>query len=437
MADPSGRIPQRDFVKEWQAIKDQSSPFTSSDPKSFEYWFNYFWEESRQAFDLTEVNRARLCIIFKMVAEKKGPKFEVSSTYKTLMTVDNKLEVLTWMLKIGFKKIPLTGSVPQGKQQGQTVQGLDQAVEAKILFAQDANLLKAPNEVLHLGFRGDTRSYEQLVPSGGFTARARAWKQDVFSRFGFDQPWNPFSLPENQGCLFLRKGKSKDNCIHTVVSIASKLEDIMPYPMLHDTSLFELGRTPFDQWPPGDTIVRGNFTVKVIRKIGGVIEYVTNDIKVFVVSVDASKAFDTEGWQGGLEDENQKKLVANPFPERAVDVIPTENILAEVTIERHYFFAGDELQLFDVVFKNMRILPDEKTVDQRFGDGTAAAILSKIRSLEGKCKHLYASAKQLFLKPKPQGLQPVTSTTSCPYCGQNVVPARLEAHKKWCDKRPK
>jgi hypothetical protein len=289
--------------------------------------------------------------------------------------------------------------------------------------------------IITIGFRGDGRSYEDLVTTGGFKARARSNGQDVFNWYGFNKPWHPFSLEVYAKSLFLRKGHNKDNCLHTVVSIGFEFDELVAYPLLTDEHLFPPCTKLLKDWTQQDIAAAGmhKWQVRAVPPTPGAIDHIEHELRIYVVRLDQSRGFGTQDWQ--------KKMGGdNPFPEIAVDQVSISNILAEIVLTRRYFHnnqPGYEFELYDVEFKSTRLLPSEQILKLRFGDQFPLLLAERLRGLERSAKAYRAAAKQKYERSKLAASAPVASGArkgNCQFCGQYA--ANLNIHESGCIKNP-
>jgi hypothetical protein len=294
---------------------------------------------------------------------------------------------------------------------------VDRAVDAATLFIEKVAVAADPSAArMSIGFRGDGRSYEDIVTQNGFHVRARSSGQNVYKSYGLDQPWHPFNDPLYAKSLFLRKGKDKDNCLHTVVSVAAKFFTSLDYPILSDGTLFLPGQTPLPKWTQkeiGDALSH-RFKVRAVKGANGLVEQLEHDGRLFVVRLDGSQAFSTEQWQRDIGGKN-------PCPERAVNAIPLENILAEVSYTRLFFDENGQLTFYDFRVNDIRLLPNEDVLKSRFGDGFPNQFRLKMNQLIGEAKNNLRDAKLNFEKAKLKAAGGnvtgvVLSPGKCPYC---------------------
>jgi hypothetical protein len=287
-----------------------------------------------------------------------------------------------------------------------------------------------------IGFRGDGRPYEDLVTAGGFLARARSDGQKIFKECGFDKPWHPFGLEVYRNSLFLRKGHNKDNCLHTVVSIGVEFNDLVAYPLLTDPQHFPLCRIPLRQWTQKEIneALAHKWKVRTVWLKPNVIDHIEHELRIYVVRVDHSSGFSTQGWQRKLNGDN-------PFPEIAVNQVRLNDILAEIVLTRRYFHPGDAgspFELYDLKFQTIRLLPSDLVLSMRFGDQFPAILRAKLSGLEQAAKvfrsqsyHTYENAKRNDFTPL---VAKVAHTTACRYCGKVV--AAVNIHEKGCPSNP-
>ncbi|MBL8174850.1 MAG: hypothetical protein JNK48_09270 [Bryobacterales bacterium] len=353
----------------WDEIKEVVHPFGAAhganDSKEFGYWFNYFWVEAREAHDLNAAGQTQLCDAFFAVLESDGNKGFQPSPQFAAMDNTKKQNVLLKVMRIGFKRIQVGEAPPSLAAR---------AVDAKTLFAVDIKDKGLLVRRLPLGFRGDNRDFSALAKSG-FVTRSRSVQEKIHSDYGMDQEWHPFHLPIYRDSLFLRKGKSKDNCLHTVISVASSLEEMLPYPLLSDASLFKLANSDPASWGSSEIdYVQSHFMGLTIVREGGAtgpIDKITTVKNVYVLDMSSGSAYDTAGFQQSLN-------VGNPFPERAVDRVLPEQIIGLLKVRKSYFYRRTSTPgvwtMFDVESLGFQFLTAETLIQSRFGALTPSQI---------------------------------------------------------------
>nr|MCU0229468.1 hypothetical protein [Bryobacterales bacterium] len=284
----------------WNSIKGIETPFGANhgatDSKQFGYWFNYFWTEAREAYDLNPAAQAQLCDAFFAVLEADGNGGYRPTDRYAAMDNTQMQNVLLKVLRVGFKRVHV-GEQKKGPFSA------PQALDAKSMFALQVSGNGEARRTLPIGFRGDNRKPGDLK-DGGFMARARSLKSTVHSNYGMNQAWHPFNLPVYANSLFLRKGKSKDNCLHTVISVASSLEEMLPYPLLSDPSLFGLAFKDPATWTSDDVNYVKNHWLgsQIVRdsEPNGRIDKLTTTKNIYILNMGLGQAFDTQAWQQSL-----------------------------------------------------------------------------------------------------------------------------------------
>lgn len=413
---------------QWESIKDVKSPFLGSaatETAGFGYWFNYLWEEARNVDELSVGDQARLCEAFFAVLMPIDGAGGSSFTPRTGAIDDMaRLRVLRTLLVVGFERISLDGAMSSGKVGVKA----NQAINAEHVFVERMQYTsKSQEQTIHLGFRADSRDYDTLVRQNGLLPRARSAGQDVHRAYGLNKPWNPFSLGVYSNSMFLRKGSNKDNCLHTVVSIGLEFAELLPYPLLSDASLFKLANKPLKTWTAQDEAeaLAHRYKVRAVRtKPAGDIDHVESELSIYVLSMDQSRSFSTKAWQG-------RKGVENPFPEAAVDHVPTESILAEVLLTRKHFFDSDGLSFFDFKVTSIRLLPSPEKLQARFDDAFPTLIEARVQQLERSARGTWAMARARYDKvmSQPTGPGGAAKGKLCDVCGKTFKPILFRTHE--------
>jgi hypothetical protein len=394
---PNTRARAPEFVAEWTRIAKHGG-FPDPARGSFEFWFNYFWSEAvrRSAFpnagggpvavtrgDLTEAEKVALSEAWHRVFEFVGtpPQPRARATVVAL-TDREKFAILRALLLVGFKRVPLSG--PRSAWHGAKLGGATRPEER--LAAVPATELQVVHTLaaltgdnrLPLAFRSDDRTYEELMRAEGFHSRARQPHSTIQQEFGLDKAWHPYANPVYQDSLWLRLGATnKDNCLHTVVSVGTRLEKITHFPILGDAvNVFPVkddsGTVPLalkwlDEWTATDVerartyrmATTGREFVRAVRAADGTIDHLEKTVRIHVVHLRGIRGYDTERHFGG----------SDPFPERAVSHVPMANFLAELSVVQRYWFnpGAGALKLYEVVIGQVRLVPDEATVRALLG----------------------------------------------------------------------
>lgn len=403
----------------WDEVSKVRSPSPDSDRGSFGYWFNYFWEEAVTAKDIGTADKSKLCETLLSVFERDG-----SGKWKLRKDFGGKddyfkLKMLRNLLHIGFVRAPYEVG-PKGPNP-------NSAVDARTLFAEQMALAETPGATqLQIGWRGDGRDYAALKAQGGFKARARQDK--ICTEYGLDKPWHPYSLPVYRDAIFLRKGHNVDNCLHTAVSVGTDFKMLVHFPIVTDLSLYTLPVGPIENWKGSEAAtLLARYKIRVGNDQYG--KFLEHDTQIYAVQItEHVKGFHTENFQ--------TRNSSPTFPERSVQEIPIENILARVVVSRRYWWDIQERdpqkhawQLYDVEPKQLDIVGEER-LKSLGGQAAVTAMETHARRkmAEAKSREDIAGdrAKRIRILSQPQtgGKAQAKSAAQCPHCKQ-VLPNAL------------
>jgi len=342
-----------------QQVRDPFQP-TSFTPAraieeySFEWWFNYFWAEARgageaQAGGLGAADeRTFWGVVARLFAPESLPRsdadaqainaagtgLKVRADYDRLGDGDRRA-VLTTLLRLGFEEFPLAF--------------MD---EAASLFAHHVTVPMAvlsTGEVMTtqismaLGYRSDSRPWSAISTQG---VKARSHVPKLVVDMHMDKPWHPFADEAVRNSVWWRKGV-KDNCLHTVISIASTFNDALYFPRIDDGSIYPfkdklLGNgSLLDKWTPEvNQSAKAKRMYLVRAVVNGRQTYMFASLTTILVF-----AFPPNFRAANTEKYQKNRGVANAFPERGVGEIPTEYILAYLDVLRvHHGKTGDDGQ---------------------------------------------------------------------------------------------
>jgi hypothetical protein len=357
----------------WNEIHAIELPFAGDPaPDHFGFWFNYFWSEARLKPGLTEAEKSKLCEMFFSVFEGAGGGFAVQAALATKEDAF-KENILRQILLIGFRRVAVepprlaTYKAAGGRRLAPPPL---RAIDAAQLNWETAIVVSSTKE-LKIGFRADTRSYDDLVLNKGFNARARqdGW---VYTGFAFNQRWNPFSNPVYSQSLFLRLGaKNKDACLYTVVSAGANFREVAHFPILNDygnnfkaqsASGHPLAVKPAEMWNEADILLAAadRMRVRAVKSTTGPgVDHVEKDNHIHVFHTTGLHGFNTQAHFAG----------ADSFPERSMREIPLANLLADIHFIQKWWYRPDsrQLELYELEFSPIRWVPSEQVVEQLVG----------------------------------------------------------------------
>ena len=382
----------------WAEISAIEAPFAGEPaPDQFGFWFNYFWAEARVKPNLTEAEKSKLSDMFFSVITGAAPNF---APIPDLAARDDffKENVLRQILLIGFRRValdpPQTAAYKAAGGRFLAPPPL-KAVDASTLNWEHSVIIFQTNNWrglsgrLFIGFRADTRSYDDLVASKGFNARARqeGW---VYSGYAFNQRWNPFNNPVYSDSMFLRLGeKNKDACLQTVVSTGANFRDVVHFPILNDYGNNFKARSqsgeflavkPAELWTDADIQLAAadRMKVKAVKGTGPGIDHLEKDNHIHVFHTTGLRGFNTADHFGGTD----------KFPERSMENVPLANLLADIHFIQKWWFnpAEGQIVLYDIEFSPIRWVPSEQAVEFAVGTSRRTRPASGYRSRDPGCQ---------------------------------------------------
>ncbi len=310
--------------------------------KTFEGWFNYFY---------TECSDAQRREFFKeCLNPDRTVKGDYASATATVRDAARK-SLLKRMLDAGF--------VAYGQDFLGTTDDLLKPI-----------LADTPLTPLKVGFRGETRPPALVKMQEG--CRSKALVDVLRSKLGMNEPWHPFTDEAVRSKAYYRNGSvNQDNCLFTVVSVATNFETASKFPLMQDLNLEnpdaigtatvlakglvsrvkataaklqdeifrQRGQTPTKRYPDPKP------SVKAERRI---LRCVRMNIYLFTVP---------SGWNTELKQTANK---ATNFPERATLAIPWGNFLARVRCDRIQYDDDDSNRGHLLVVSGYDLLQDHQ-----------------------------------------------------------------------------
>ena len=400
-----GVIAPNDRVVNWPQISSVSKPFNDPSPTEFGFWFNYFWGEAVKAPNLTKAQQVRISEVFLSIftpATTRNPQTGIvtvdqPAAYRlrgdfVTRNWEFQENALRQLLIIGFRRVALTAPPPPKRHGFKMGSGLMVAQEASSL---NFEMVGDPDgERFPIGFRSDTRSYEDLAKHGGFKTRAREDEKSVFyTGSAMDQPWHPFNNPVYKNSLFLRIGeKNKDNCLNTVISVGPNLKDIVHFPILNDAVLIFttksadgqfLALKPLVDWTDADIQLAAAHRYNIeAKKAGGVVDRLEKKNTMHVFHLKGLKGVNTMSYFGGND----------AFNERGMAEVPPDHLLAEIPMTQKYYYRDDKgkIDLFQIDFGQIRWVPSPQVADAKLGRNALLRLGALIEGQLGQVAAIYA-----------------------------------------------
>jgi hypothetical protein len=271
------------------------------------------------------------------------------------------LHVLEQLLKTGFVRVPAaTGT---------------QSPDSSLDVYRSVLTSQLSGRKYILGWRGDSRSVDQLRTAGGFFNKAES--EGYAQKVNLRQTWNPFSQPQNRSDYFYRKRKS-DNCLATIVSISTDFKTATTFPLLNEDYIRPMPQPPL---PTPDEAKRiDDMTLKRHLHVISSNPIVPPQIRIadrqqlYLVIVEGNY-FDTRKAQvraSGGSSSVQGGPEEGGFPEIAVKTVPETGILACASYVRVHH-GLDEHGGITVLYDASRSLPPTLDGCRRYCQSQSAA----------------------------------------------------------------
>ncbi len=445
-------LPPNERAQRWSRIKVIEKPYPEpdgDDKRCFGFWFNYFWAEASTMpeAELSLGDKARLCDTFFAVFDLAAGAPQVRADFAALPD-ERKRALLTTLLVIGFKRVAVTGVVPQARDaigNGGKVMAVARAVNATELMVNKLELNHGGRRAVgvvqgtqvHVGYRSDTREYLAIVADGGMQARARSGMSSVYAECGLDQAWNPLGLEVYANSLFLRRGeKKRDNCLYTVVSVGFTFQQLPDYPVVTSAGDFPLLAKRLKDWNEADILAAQahRWKVRAVKAADGSIDHLEQGMRIYVLRLDEAKGFGTSRWQ-------DVSGVPNPADEIGIQRIKARDILGEVTFKRLIFDesvgkdAPASYTVYSLIDYQFTPRPDAQTLatqfDVSFPDRLAQHMQTQFRGAQA-----YYSGSMARYHRARQAVVAAPARPGCPHCGAAVAAIAMKVHLQLCPKRP-
>jgi hypothetical protein len=289
-----------------------------------EHWFNYFWiNDALGSQDvISEAEKKKFVTVAQefFVYDKAQRKPRLQTELNGLLRNAPAARVCALLeaaLECAFTRVAMPSQASQYDAQMRLVNDFSRWLKDSGTKANRTQM----------GWRCETRTYAQVVNAGGLNRQVDA---EVRRRtLHFDQPWHPFSKPQNLNCFWYRRS-NKDNDNFLVVSVAQNFLTALTFPKLDLTfSSAANGQRDLTRWPPSvqadfkDYIYDIHFTDGTVRR--KIVQHV--NVFLFLVRGDF---FDTQGYQG-----------QGSFPEWGVSNIPRSLIWGAIPVTKVYHGLDD------------------------------------------------------------------------------------------------
>ena len=208
---PGPAAPKKYVAPRKRVIPVKSAyPLSTVAEFSFEYWFNYFYDEVPGRADQEKY--------FLQISPSE-------STYLRANQVPDpkKKQLLEEMMNLGFMAYPTANRL-----------GADEMFES--MRSKVGPPAKAGYELQDLGvrvvFRGDGRSPDQIQRVDGTKPQTRV--PGLASSRNFDKAWHPWNDVNRANRVYYRKGPNQDNCLFSAISVTPNFEVATKFPLLNE-----------------------------------------------------------------------------------------------------------------------------------------------------------------------------------------------------------
>lgn len=217
-------------------------------------------------------------------------------------------------------------------------QGVQAPGRAATLADLASQCFKMVNGRFAFAWRGDTRSWADVLAAGGLHAKVISNSAAFLDRINVKKPWHVFHEERFRNHMYFRRN-SKDNCLDTAVSIS-----IIGHVQAYDGEEFKTNTT-FPQLKLFPEDKRTRMTIRYRSMAGQMVHeqrYVDHvRLYLFMLSP-GTRFFDTylaQGLWGGSQ-----------FPECAVRGVPANDIFGYITFVRVHHGTGQEMnEGFDAI----------------------------------------------------------------------------------------
>jgi hypothetical protein len=311
---PGGVIPRRTYVPQGppRAIPEKN-PYPNHVEYSFEYWFNYFYDELN-------------------ATQKRAFYLQISPAPGTLRTAAHipdgeKRTLLDGMMNLGFRAYEE-----------------NEKMTADAMFASLKSLLRPePSRVM---FRGDSREPAMIKQHMGTKPQTRL--AHLHADRNFDKPWHPWNDITRRNKVYFRNGDvNQDNCLFSAISVTPEFYIATKFPMMHQVTLgkalVEVAMAP--------TVDASRVRSLVSQFNAGATKQMTlpcSRTNIYAVKV-------KKGW-------NTQEFQRDPFPERAYENLRWIDHFAIVKVIRIHY--GDDSNKGHLtVIDSWKLLPDNTSYE--------------------------------------------------------------------------
>jgi hypothetical protein len=285
------------------------------------------------------------------------------------------LDAMEALLRIGFRRVPISKNA--------------------LLATNDtsAEMLKYIKRVDHtrkvqLGWRGDTRSFADLVKSGGFICKAESVAGGYAQGKNMRKPWHPYSKLSIRSDMWYRR-VSADNCTMTITSVTRDCKTGSVFPQLSEVHVFPgtEERAEVQKLVDEGKVARTKLSEVKVREASGketTLLRFADTVQLFLCVLNG-QYFDTFAAQ-----EEYSQTVG--FKEIAMRDVPSDDILGAVTYVRvHHGTTNQEgfTALYDPVAS---VEVSDEVKKRKTAAYSGDALYDAAREEEARAKNTFTAA---------------------------------------------
>ncbi|MGO4880103.1 MAG: hypothetical protein ACLP59_04700 [Bryobacteraceae bacterium] len=292
-------------------------------------WFEYFWVEAKPQQGLFNAEASEIVPFFKEMFQLPAGWDHIDSATipdalvpkKTWANVSNRalFDCMMALLNAGFRRITMNHNIEYSPTDTST----DLA-----RYRQKFN----HSQKIDLGWRGDTRSFQDIQDAGGFRSMSESEHQNFAADHNMRAAWHPYSRPAVRQDIWYRRASS-DNCKKTLVSITRDFKTAAVFPQLSECHIFpgieDTSKTPESFLAGAESAKYEGLLSVVTVNAGGAIRTVrryVDKVQIFLCVLN--------GMYFNTPDAQEQESNAVPFKEIGVKSVLAQDVLASITYVR-------------------------------------------------------------------------------------------------------
>lgn len=280
-------------MSDWNNIKNARDGMGNPSKYSMRWWFIYFWTEAVARADsphmldashsastkakesFTKHAQGAQARLIKIYDGLKGDNPEQKLTSIVIMETNKLRELLTELLRMGFRGVPASLS-------SKDLKGADSKADNIISccsFEQDTMAVE-------VGWRCEARSFSDLRLQGG--TKRQVDVEERARQLNMRQPWHPYSQENIRKYLWFRAGGNMDNCFYSAISVGLTFMAVLNFPEMDADNFGSLPRTAQNEikavreWTPAERHAHPGFIATVHTTTEHSREFLATKVHVYM-----------------------------------------------------------------------------------------------------------------------------------------------------------